>query len=266
MEKETNSSECGTLQDKNNSRQDHESELAFPQQSSEKITDSSAYPADERELDHKLAEDLENLLNENVSNISSQNVSRVGNDKTDASEKSTLVLQDILARADTTFLIPEQEITDEKKRRSSSITRLPSVSNDIIDMLIHIDNENYSKKDQQPQSVDQTSVTETFISSSTSAAIPNPTASTNPPLSADVGSDDTMDIVAELQGQCLFNEKDINPTTSFEHCSLATLLKLSEVYRERVNHRGNRDDVDILMNINSVGEYPNIKRDYFLDE
>ena len=249
-------SECGKLQDENNSRQGNESESVALQHSSEKIPDSSIYPSDEKELDHKLAEDLDKLLNENVSNISSQNVSRVENERENTLERSTLVLQDILARADTTFIIPDQETTEANKRRSSSITRLPSVSNDIIDMLIHIDNENYCKKDQQPLTVDQTSVNETFISSSTSAAIPNPTSTTtttNLPLSADAGSDDTMDIVAELQGQCLFCEEDINPTTSFDHCSLATLLKLSEIYRKRVNSEGNQDDVIILININSVG-------------
>ena len=51
------------MQDENNCRQDCDSESALPLQSSEKITNSSVYPADEKELDHKLAEDLDMLLN-----------------------------------------------------------------------------------------------------------------------------------------------------------------------------------------------------------
>lgn len=177
----------------------------------EQLKRSSEESAVVSESETNLVDDLNELLDANVTRISPENVSEP---PPISSDLDTMTLHDILNRADTT-LVRESECTIDDQRTSSSTTRLPSSSKEIINMLIDIDNENYSK---QPSS----------------------------PLSP---AEETVDI----QPMANSGETDeLTPTTCFDRFSSDELLKLCEVYRERVLTSSKHEDMEILLNINSV--------------
>lgn len=164
------------------------------------------------ESETNLVDDLNELLDANVTRISPEHVSEPPHISSDL---DTMTLHDILNRADTT-LVRESECTVDDQRTSSSTTRLPSSSKEIINMLIDIDNANYSK----------------------------------PPLSPSSPSEETVDIrTLTSTGET----DEITPTTCFDGYSSEELLKLCEVYRERVLKSSKHEDMEILLNINSVG-------------
>ena len=174
-----------------------------------KSTDESAVVS---ESETNLVDDLNELLDANVTRISPEHVSEPPHISSDL---DTMTLHDILNRGDTT-LVRESECTVDDQRTSSSTTRLPSSSKEIINMLIDIDNANYSK----------------------------------PPLSPSSPSEETVDIrTLTSTGET----DEITPTTCFDGYSSEELLKLCEVYRERVLKSSKHEDMEILLNINSVG-------------
>lgn len=262
---EENSANCSPLENAESENVMNEDATTDPTQQEANDPKSEERAENNDDTDHKLAEDLDNLLNESASNISSHSTAHVETEESSTLGCTTLVLQDILARAETTFVHPEMDSTIEEKRRSSSLTRLPSISNDIIDMLIHIDNENYSKKDEKPPKTDGVQGNTTYISSSspsTTAVRPSmdPVESMNNQF--DAVSDDTLDIHIALQSRQpthaqrheeeMVNLDEINPTTNFVYFPMETLMKLSDLYRARVVNGNNPDDMVILMNISTV--------------
>lgn len=181
---------------------------AYEEEQRRKSSNESAVVS---ESETNLVDDLNELLDANVTRMSVGHVSELPHTSSDL---DTMTLHDILNRADTT-VARESEFTVDDQRTSSSTTRLPSSSKEIINMLIDIDNANYSKP------------------------LPSPSSP----------SEETVDI-RTLTGTT--ETEEITPTTCFDGYTSAELLKLCEMYRERVLKLGKHEDVEILLNINSV--------------
>lgn len=176
-------------------------------------------------------EDLNRIL-ENESQTS-MNISTMRSH----SDIDTLTLQDILNRADTTFVAPNTSHLSDTRVSSDNTnqSRLPSISKNIISILIDMDNANYGKKEEE----------ESIISSDVEK---------DPRLSQTVitGADpmnmeeDSLDIItSDIQ-------EEITPNTCFEGYSDEQLSQLCKKYKDRVMQDGATEDMEILLNINTV--------------
>ena len=185
---------------------------------------------EENENESNLVEDLNRIL-ENESQASTvTSASKIHSDI------DTLTLQDILNRADTTFIAPNTSMVqsnDTHTSESKNQSRLPSISKNIISMLIDMDNANYNDQEESPSIID----------------IPN---QRDPRLSQTIISgtepmrieEDSIDLLDKLE--------EITPTTCFSSYSDEHLAFLCKHYKERVMKNGTTEDMEILLNINSV--------------
>lgn len=168
------------------------------------------------------------------------------------SDADTLTLQDILNRDDTTFIGTNESIGGSNEIHSNgdntNQSRMPSLSKNIISMLIDMDNENYSKKtegelvDKTTEEIEDSRLSQTIISEGTY----NPSAKKDNTFF----SEDTVDLASQLRNGVMHEE--INPTTCFDNYTDEELSKLCTFYKNRVMHDGTSEDMEILLNINSV--------------
>ena len=145
------------------------------------------------------------------------------------SDIDTLTLQDILNR-DQTFVLPtsnNNEFSEVDVRASieTNASRLPSISKNIIPLLIDMDNENYRKKEES----DESFVDEGDIRTS--------------------GLEKTMISASNFRSIRL---DEINPTTCFDFVTDDELQRLVAIYQEKVMKEENKEDMEILLNINEV--------------
>lgn len=175
------------------------------------------------------------------------------------SDVDTLTLQDILNRDDTTFIGTNESIGGSNEIHSNgdnaNQSRMPSLSKNIISMLIDMDNENYSKKTADGstgktiEEKEDSRLSQTVISDG--AYIPSAKKDNT------FFSEDTVDLASQLRNGVMHEE--INPTTCFDNYTDEELSKLCTFYKNRVMHDGSSEDMEILLNINSVliSFYPN---------
>ena len=174
-----------------------------------------------------LVDDLNKILKEDDSLLSeTQTTKSLVIDKavpSANSETDVETLQDVLNQADTTILPRESvlETNDTIVSSSNSQSRLPSMSKDIINMLIDIDNANYSKNDKKEEPKEE-------------------------PV---VDAENTAKLTQTIS---ISSEESITPNTCFSSYTADQLVQLSEKYKNLVLEQGKHEDVEILLNINSV--------------
>lgn len=214
-----------------------------------------------------LVDDLNKILKEDDSLLSeSQTTKSFYNDKTTHSthsETDMATLQDVLNHADTTIL-PRESVLETNETIVSSSTsqsRLPSMSKDIINMFIDIDNANYNKNpDESTCSMSPSQfqkdprLSDTVISSS----LP-PFLAKSKEKSVDeteekregsvVDAENTTKLINTIS---ISSEESITPNTCFSSYTADQLVQLSEKYKNLVVEQGKHEDVEILLNINSV--------------
>ena len=183
-------------------------------------------------------------------------------DATVHSETDTMTLQDILNHADTTFVARESgvEINDTRVSSSTSQSRLPSLSKDIITMLIDMDNENYSKNPEEESSSLSPShfekdprLSDTVISSFPPQFSKPKDSDSSPREEKTVqASKQTENRTSLTQTVSISSEDSITPNTCFSSYTSDQLVQLSEKYKNLVVELGRHEDVEILLNINSV--------------
>ena len=175
-------------------------------------------------------------------------------DPTTHSDVDTMTLQGILNQEDTTFVCRESAAGTSDTHSSAAKTnqsRLPSISKEIITMLIDIDNENYSKKEEEeksPSIIEHDSrLSDTVISSN-----PFPASPKHPlqPIPKDTPESSAIPVANAK------SEEIITPNTCFDNRSSSELMCLCAKYKKRVIEGGKSEDVEILLNINSVGISP----------
>lgn len=197
-------------------------------------------------------DDLNKILDDSGSRVEpSHEPSIAVGDPITHSDFDTMTLQDILNRADTTFVCPEGVTgasgASETPETHPSMTtanqsRLPSLSKEIIGMLIDIDNANYGKKDEEeePSMVIERDprLSDTLISS-------------HPPARQSVSStaDNTLDLSTVPKHAY---EETITPNTCFDNYSSEELMALCAKYKKLVIEGNRSEDVGVLLNINSV--------------
>ena len=103
-----------------------------------------------------MVDDLNKILDDSGSRVESSHEPSIAiGEPVTHSDFDTMTLQDILNRADTTFVCRESTVGTSDTHSSAPNTnqsRLPSLSKEIIGMLIDIDNANYSKKEEEEES------------------------------------------------------------------------------------------------------------------
>ena len=219
-----------------------------------------------------LVDDLNKILKEDDSLLSeSQTTKSFVNDKTTHlthSETDTETLQDVLNQADTTIL-PRESVLETNETvacSSNSQSRLPSMSKEIIDMLIDIDNANYSKNPDSSESSMSPSklpkdprLSDTVISSSLPPSVAKfkeqNVAKKEEPKEEQGGGGGVVDAenTTKLTNTIsISSEESITPNTCFSSYTADQLVQLSEKYKNLVVEQGKHEDVEILLNINSV--------------
>ena len=171
------------------------------------------------------------------------------------SDIDTLTLQDVLKRDDTTFIAPNESLGNINdvpgSSENTSQSRLPSLSKNIISMLIDIDNENYGKPEEKHDSLEagsDSNLIPTIPDNRHSHTILSEnTIRINEKLR---NSEDTLDLAVHQQQS---RQSDvITPATCFDQYADNELYRLCSIYKERVQQENNKEDIDILLNINSV--------------
>ena len=117
-------------------------------------------------------------------------------------------------------------------------------------MLIDIDNANYSKKEEEEESPSiikrDPRLSDTVISS-------NPFPASSKPRLQPIPEDAPEVRVPSTSTK---QEETITPNTCFDGYSSSELMALCAKYKKRVIDEGRSEDVEILLNINSVGGIP----------
>ena len=146
------------------------------------------------------------------------------------SDIDTLTLQDILNR-DQTFVLPtsnnNNEFSEVDVRASieTNTSRLPSISKNIIPLLIDMDNEKYQKKEESDESL------------------------------VDEGNNRTSGLEKTMISTSNFKSirlEEITPSTCFDFVTDEELQRLVVIYQEKVMKEENNEDMEILLNINEV--------------
>ena len=201
-----------------------------------------------------MVDDLNKILDDSGSRVESSHEPSIAiGEPVTHSDFDTMTLQDILNRADTTFVCRESTVGTSDTHSSAPNTnqsRLPSLSKEIIGMLIDIDNANYSKKEEEEESPSiierDPRLSDTVISSNPFPASSKPRLQPIP--------EDTPD--ARVPSTSTKQEETITPNTCFDGYSSSELMALCAKYKKRVIDEGRSEDVEILLNINSVGGIP----------
>lgn len=219
------------------------------------------------ESEPNLVDDLNKILKEDDSLLSeTQTTKSLVIDKavpSANSETDVETLQDVLNQADTTILPRESvlETNDTIVSSSNSQSRLPSMSKDIINMLIDIDNANYSKNPDESMSSLSPSqlpkdprLSDTVISSSLPPFLVKPKDQSvdkkeEPKEEPVVDAENTAKLTQTIS---ISSEESITPNTCFSSYTADQLVQLSEKYKNLVLEQGKHEDVEILLNINSV--------------
>ena len=169
-----------------------------------------------------------------------------------------MTLQDVLKRDDSTFIAPNESLGNindvQGSSENTSQSRLPSLSKNIISMLIDIDNEKYGKPEEKHDSLETDSdnnLIPTMPENRHSQTILSEnTIRINEKLR---NSEDTLDLAVHQQQRRQSDE--ITPATCFDNYADDELYKLCSIYKERVQQGNNKEDIDILLNINSVSYF-----------
>lgn len=156
------------------------------------------------------------------------------------SDIDTLTLQDILNRADTTFIAPNSSMVQSNETHTSDSktqSRLPSLSKNIISMLIDMDNANYNDQEESPSIIEIVNQKDPRLSQTVISGAE--------PMHLE---EDSIDLLDKLD--------EITPTTCFSSYSDEQLASLCKFYKERVMKNGTTEDMEILLNINAVHVSP----------
>lgn len=220
------------------------------------------------ESETNLVDDLNKILKEDDSLLSeSQTTKSFVKDQTTHlthSETDTETLQDVLNQADTTIL-PRESVLETNETiacSSNSQSRLPSMSKEIIDMLINIDNANYSKNpDESGCSMSPSKLpkdprlSDTVISSSLPPSVvkfKEQSVTNKEEQKEEKGIVDAENTTKLTNTISISSEESITPNTCFSSYSADQLVQLSEKYKNLVVEQGKHEDIEILLNINSV--------------
>ncbi|KAK8824080.1 hypothetical protein WA556_003405 [Blastocystis sp. ATCC 50177/Nand II] len=213
----------------------------------EKEEEETAYVS---EGETNLVDDLNKILDDSGSRVESSHEPSIAiGEPVTHSDFDTMTLQDILNRADTTFVCRESTVGTSDTHSSAPNTnqsRLPSLSKEIIGMLIDIDNANYSKKEEEEESPSiierDPRLSDTVISS-------NPFPASSKPRLQPIPEDAPEVRVPSTSTK---QEETITPNTCFDGYSSSELMALCAKYKKRVIDEGRSEDVEILLNINSA--------------
>lgn len=220
------------------------------------------------ESETNLVDDLNKILKEDDSLLSeSQTTKSFVKDQTTHlthSETDTETLQDVLNQADTTIL-PRESVLETNETiacSSNSQSRLPSMSKEIIDMLIDIDNANYSKNpDESGCSMSPSKLpkdprlSDTVISSSLPPSVvkfKEQSVTNKEDEKEEKGTVDAENTTKLTNTISISSEESITPNTCFSSYTADQLVQLSEKYKNLVVEQGKHEDIEILLNINSV--------------
>lgn len=220
------------------------------------------------ESETNLVDDLNEILKEDDSLLSeSQTTKSFVKDQTTHlthSETDTETLQDVLNQADTTIL-PRESVLETNETiacSSNSQSRLPSMSKEIIDMLIDIDNANYSKNpDESGCSMSPSKLpkdprlSDTVISSSLPPSVvkfKEQSVTNKEDQKEEKGVADAENTTKLTNTISISSEESITPNTCFSSYTADQLVQLSEKYKNLVVEQGKHEDIEILLNINSV--------------
>lgn len=220
------------------------------------------------ESETNLVDDLNKILKEDDSLLSeSQTTKSFVKDQTTHlthSETDTETLQDVLNQADTTIL-PRESVLETNETiacSSNSQSRLPSMSKEIIDMLIDMDNANYSKNpDESGCSMSPSKLpkdprlSDTVISSSLPPSVvkfKEQSVTNKEDEKEEKGTVDAENTTKLTNTISISSEESITPNTCFSSYSADQLVQLSEKYKNLVVEQGKHEDIEILLNINSV--------------
>ena len=220
------------------------------------------------ESETNLVDDLNKILKEDDSLLSeSQTTKSFVKDQTTHlthSETDTETLQDVLNQADTTIL-PRESVLETNETiacSSNSQSRLPSMSKEIIDMLIDIDNANYSKNPDELECSMSPSklpkdprLSDTVISSSLPPSVvkfKEQSVTNKEDQKEEKGTVDAENTTKLTNTISISSEESITPNTCFSSYTADQLVQLSEKYKNLVVEQGKHEDIEILLNINSV--------------
>ena len=220
------------------------------------------------ESETNLVDDLNKILKEDDSLLSeSQTTKSFVKDQTTHlthSETDTETLQDVLNQADTTIL-PRESVLETNETiacSSNSQSRLPSMSKEIIDMLIDIDNANYSKNPDElgcsmsPSKLPKDPrLSDTVISSSLPPSVlkfKEQSVTNKEDQKEEKGTVDAENTTKLTNTISISSEESITPNTCFSSYTADQLVQLSEKYKNLVVEQGKHEDIEILLNINSV--------------
>lgn len=220
------------------------------------------------ESETNLVDDLNKILKEDDSLLSeSQTTKSFVKDQTTHlthSETDTETLQDVLNQADTTIL-PRESVLETNETiacSSNSQSRLPSMSKEIIDMLIDIDNANYSKNPDESECSMSPSklskdprLSDTVISSSLPPSVvkfKEQSVTNKEDQKEEKGTVDAENTTKLTNTISISSEESITPNTCFSSYTADQLVQLSEKYKNLVVEQGKHEDIEILLNINSV--------------